>query len=334
MDYSATVDRILRFVAPYEFRTFVLGFDRPGAYDRDQHEGLFREWKRVLGEEITRRLPGVDADFLRPDLRINIAPDNSLRLQVAPIFIAGRYRKLSRSIPSTRWIHHGCQGQGCPSCSYTGNLCGPSVQEMLSGPLLGASLGKRTLFHGLGREDVDARMLGQGRPFVLEVQHPLHRSFALDRVREEFHRIAEGLAEVSLLHWTDAGARTVVKATEAEKTYRAWLDFKGPLDSTTRARIESLAGVTVAQLSPTRVQHRKGRDTVRERRIVESVWLGEVDGRHAWEVRVEAGMYVKELVSGDDGRTRPSLSEILGKPCRCDALDVLEVHWTPPWEMA
>ena len=68
--------------------------------------------------------------------------------------------------------------------------------------------------------------------------------------------------------------------------------------------------------------------------MIESLWLGEVAGWFVWEVRVESGTYVKELVSGDGGRTRPSLSEILAVPCTCKALDVLEVHWDPPWENA
>ena len=332
MDDSDLTDKILRFLEPYEFRTFVLGFDRPESYDRERHEDSYRKRKQAIGEEITRRLPGVDVDFLRPDLRVDIAMDSSLRLQVAPLFIAGRYRKLSRSIPSTRWIHHACRGLGCPSCSHTGNLCGPSVQELLSGPVLRACLGKRALFHGLGREDVDARMLGAGRPFVLEAHHPMRRTLPLDRLREEFHQLADGLAEISALRLTGPEARTEVKCTEAEKTYRAWLDIEGTMDDRTLGRIESLAGVTVDQLSPSRVQHRRGRNALRQRKVLESVWLGAVDGRNAWEVRVEAGMYVKELVSGDDGRTRPSLSEIIGRPCRCERLDVLEVHWVPPWE--
>jgi tRNA pseudouridine synthase 10 len=79
---------------------------------------------------------------------------------------------------------------------------------------------------------------------------------------------------------------------------------------------------------------RRGRSLLRERRLIESSWLGEMDGSHLWEVRVESGTYVKELVSGDGGRTRPSLAEALGRPCRCAALDVLDVHWLPPWEDA
>lgn len=326
------LERILRAVEPYEFSTFVIGFDRGDMYDRARHEDLYRGWKREIGEELTRRRPGVDADFLRPEIRIDVRPNGDLAIQSAPLFIGGRYRKLSREIPATRWIHHACHGLGCPTCSHTGNLCGPSIQELIEAPVLRSTGGKRTRLHGLGREDVDARMLGRGRPFVLEVHHPVRRSPDLEQVRDELHRLADGSAEVSELTLVGPEARTEVKEADAEKTYRAWLELSKPPDPAAVRRIEGLSGAVIDQLSPSRVMHRRGCDTMRKRKLIDSSWLGEIDGRCAWEVRLEAGAYVKELVSGDGGRTRPSLAEVLGFPCRCTALDVLEIHWEPSWE--
>jgi len=42
-------------------------------------------------------------------------------------------------------------------------------------------------------------------------------------------------------------------------------------------------------------------------------------------LRTQSGTYVKELVSGDGGRTKPNLSEELGVPCEVTALDVVEI---------
>ncbi|MEM2676710.1 MAG: tRNA pseudouridine(54/55) synthase Pus10, partial [Candidatus Bathyarchaeia archaeon] len=42
-------------------------------------------------------------------------------------------------------------------------------------------------------------------------------------------------------------------------------------------------------------------------------------------VRCQGGLYVKELVSGDEGRTTPSVSEILGQKAKPIKLDVLNV---------
>jgi tRNA pseudouridine synthase 10 len=43
------------------------------------------------------------------------------------------------------------------------------------------------------------------------------------------------------------------------------------------------------------------------------------------EVVGEAGLYIKELVSGDSGRTQPSLAQILGRTARVVSLDVVLV---------
>jgi hypothetical protein len=44
------------------------------------------------------------------------------------------------------------------------------------------------------------------------------------------------------------------------------------------------------------------------------------------EVVGEAGLYIKELISGDGGRTDPSLAGILGRPVRVRSLDVMQVE--------
>ncbi|HNR57741.1 MAG TPA: hypothetical protein PKJ51_04720 [Methanothrix sp.] len=42
-------------------------------------------------------------------------------------------------------------------------------------------------------------------------------------------------------------------------------------------------------------------------------------------LRGTSGLYVKELVSGDGGRTKPSLSELIGVEARVTELDVINV---------
>ena len=43
-------------------------------------------------------------------------------------------------------------------------------------------------------------------------------------------------------------------------------------------------------------------------------------------MKTESGTYVKETISGDEGRTKPSFAELLGCDCKCVKLNVLEVH--------
>jgi tRNA pseudouridine synthase 10 len=46
-------------------------------------------------------------------------------------------------------------------------------------------------------------------------------------------------------------------------------------------------------------------------------------------IRASGGLYVKELVNGDDGRTKPSFTEVLGRRAECLELDVLHVEEHP-----
>jgi tRNA pseudouridine synthase 10 len=45
------------------------------------------------------------------------------------------------------------------------------------------------------------------------------------------------------------------------------------------------------------------------------------------ELETDSGTYVKEFVSGDDGRSVPSFSERLGMPCKVETLDVLAIDY-------
>jgi tRNA pseudouridine synthase 10 len=42
-------------------------------------------------------------------------------------------------------------------------------------------------------------------------------------------------------------------------------------------------------------------------------------------LETESGTYIKELISGDKGRTKPSISEMIGVPCNVTQLDVIKI---------
>jgi len=79
------------------------------------------------------------------------------------------------------------------------------------------------------------------------------------------------------------------------------------------------------QKTPLRVLHRRA-DLTREKYIYE-VKVKKLSPKKAeMKVRCQGGLYVKELVTGDEGRTTPSVSEILknrAKPIKLDVLNVI-----------
>jgi tRNA pseudouridine synthase 10 len=69
---------------------------------------------------------------------------------------------------------------------------------------------------------------------------------------------------------------------------------------------------------------------VRKRKVIDIECLGVEDGKFRIEVLGDAGLYIKELISGDEGRTEPNLSLNLGADAKVTALDVIMVEGVVP----
>jgi tRNA pseudouridine synthase 10 len=242
------------------------------------------------------------------------------------VFLEGRYRKLARDLPQTVFFCPECKGhprrrKRCARCEGYGKLTRDSVQELVGWVLGAAFKTRKNRFHGAGREDVDVRMLGGGRPFVLEVIDPGTTDVDLAALEAEINRRNEGRLEVLGLHWSERGRVRTVKETEHAKEYEALVELDGEVAP---EKLAALVGQrwTVQQSTPQRVAHRRA-DKVRERWL-EIVAIEPAEEAHRLRVRLRTqhGTYVKEAVTGEGGATRPSLSELLGVPCRCVELDV------------
>ena len=201
-----------------------------------------------------------------------------------------------------------------------------SVEELSSKPLLEATEGEKTAFHASGREDIDARMLGTGRPFVIEVSKPKKRFVDLKEIEAKINAEAAGKVEVSRLRFTTKDVvRRLKKGEGAQKEYRLLAEFENEVsDEGLRMLEETLSGASIKQQTPLRVLHRRA-DLIRERYIYK-VKVKKVSLKRAlMEIRCQGGLYVKELVSGDEGRTIPNVSDLLGNRAKTLKLDVLKV---------
>jgi tRNA pseudouridine synthase 10 len=207
-----------------------------------------------------------------------------------------------------------------------------SVEELIGRPVIDLFIAENAVLHGAGREDIDARMIGTGRPFILEVVAPKRRTVDLASVEESINRSAAGRVAVIRMRWSERSEVETLKSTKAHKKYRILVEVDGALSADEFANaLKTLQGVTIYQRTPERVAHRRA-DKVRERRVLDIGFVGEQDGRFIVEVLGEAGLYIKELVSGDQGRTHPSLAEILQRPAHVISLDVLQVGGTEEGE--
>lgn len=250
-------------------------------------------------------------------------------LPQSKVFVEGRYRKLVRDLPQTVFFCPECKGHPrrrskCARCEGFGKLTRESVQELIGWVVGAAFKTRKNKFHGAGREDVDVRMLGGGRPFVMELVNPKVHDVDLAAVEAEINRRNPGKLEVVGLHWTEKDRVRVIKETPHAKEYEALVATEALVPA---EKLRALEGqrFDVIQQTPTRVAHRRA-DKARERWI-EFRSLTPVDGTHELRVvlRTEHGTYVKEAIHGEGGATTPSLSQLLGVQCHCKELDVLEI---------
>ena len=137
---------------------------------------------------------------------------------------------------------------------------------------------------------------------------------------------ASGKVEVDELSWCTRKKVNEVKQSRSEKTYTIRFRAEG-IDDEKKAEeaILSLSGKIIDQETPRRVSHRRAAKT--RRRKVTSIDNVSFEGDEIeLTLRCEAGTYVKELVHSDEGRTKPSVQEVLDTDCEVIWLDVLEIH--------
>jgi tRNA pseudouridine synthase 10 len=328
-------DRAIEALKDWEYETFLVGTKMSGLLAENEelllldggstHAEPFKsELNREVGKLLAARTEK-QVELRKPDVVVHLNLNKGeVELQVASIFIYGRYRKLVRGIPQTRWPCRICEGRGCPRCNETGKMYSESVDELIKPAVVKATAAEDTTFHGAGREDIDARMLGTGRPFIVEAVRPKRRSIDLNELRVEINRHSEGKVEVSELRMADGDLVERLKNAAFEKTYDALIRLESEVpEEKLKSVLKELVGL-IDQRTPTRVSHRRA-DKFRARNVY-SADLNEVSGRSIRiTIRGDSGLYIKELVSGDGGRTRPSLAESLGIEAVVEELDVINV---------
>ena len=326
----------------YEHRHFLIGTRvDPSLEGREQEvnatlgtaetaERIQGELNREVGKRVAART-GKPVEFKAPD--VTVVLDTRFLdadLQFGGLHVFGRYRKLARDVPQTKWPCRRCQGRGCHECGLTGKQYPTSVEEMVARPFLDATGASQESFHGAGREDIDARCLGTGRPFILELKDPRVRSIDLERFPPLVRELSGGLVEIDSLRLADKSEIAAIKEHRGSKTYVAHVDFERPVSpEALQAACQELRGKAVQQRTPQRVEHRRA-DLVRERRVLDLA-IESHDGAHATlRVHGDAGLYIKELISGDEGRTEPSLAGLLGVAAKVRELDIVAVEYERP----
>ncbi|EAA00441.4 AGAP012003-PA [Anopheles gambiae str. PEST] len=235
------------------------------------------------------------------------------------IFLAGRYNKFSRELSQTPWMIDGKR-----------KMAG-SVQETIGAsvaPHFGVS-DEQLIFSSSGREDVDVRCLGEGRPFVLEIvdakTDQLPEDVAIRMEQEVGTSQTVAIRDIQLVKREDL---VHIRHGEEDKRkfYRALCVTAEPVTEEMVRKLRIDEPFVMQQVTPLRVLHR--RTLLARPRTVYSVKAFACrENAHAMVVDIvsQAGTYIKELVHSDFGRTGPSFRSIIGAEIDIHALDVMAI---------
>ncbi|KAJ9443694.1 putative tRNA pseudouridine synthase Pus10, partial [Diplonema papillatum] len=261
-----------------------------------------------------------------------------------PLLLAGRYLKYDREMPQTPWLV-GDKRMGKTSLQEC--LFKPLIPLIFPGglPELTEEQAKKrrceadtaldsiggTKFHSAGREDIDVRMFGSGRPFMFEVPNPpkLHFSVSELQALEAAILKQEGAGDIVPGTFKTVSREYFMQLQEAseqkQKKYRCAIWIADVVSATIEEKLQ-IDELTVQQKTPFRVLHR--RSALTRPKVIHTVRVTDKLNDH-WlilEIVTQAGTYIKEFVHGDRGRTSPSVAELCQCPVDILELDVVDVY--------
>ncbi len=298
--------KIKKQLKNYQFQTFLIGI-KNNNLNEDQKKQIKINLGRLLEKNIRKKV-----DFKNPDILIEIDTENKkINLKIKSLYIFGYYEKIKAGIPQTLWHKKRYQ---------------TSVQEEIGNIILSYTQGDSHSFHGCGREDIDVKTIGSGRPFVIEIKNPKTRNIDLKKIEDEINKKSV-YVKVHNLKFSNKEKINEIKKATPDKTYQAKVLLEKEVDKKTLiAACQKLTNININQQTPTRVLRRRA-NLLRKRKVYYFKLLKYHPLTPIFEIKTQSGTYIKELVSGDNQRTRPSLSEILSQKTIVTELIVVKIDY-------
>jgi tRNA pseudouridine synthase 10 len=320
---SLKADHVAKCIADairhYEYKSFSLGI----AESVDKEEKA--TYRKCLVEKLLHTLDATHNNQ-NADVSITILYKQKLAtVRIRPIYICGYYNKYSRELPQTIHYCFYCKGKGCKKCNFTGKQSEASVQEYICEIISPAFEARGCIFHGAGREDKNVRMLGRGRLFVLELKEPKKRYAELESLEKQVNQKYKEVLRIRALCFCTRRMIIKIKAMRAPKKYRALVRFEeGVKTALERLKAYLEKEIKVEQRTPTRMLASKP-DRMKKRWF-KLIRIKRVDVHHAELILLaSSGLYIKELISGDNGRTVPNIAQLANTKAECKELDVLDI---------
>lgn len=232
-----------------------------------------------------------------------------------PLFITGNYTKYERGVSQTEWfVNNQRVGDN-------------SVGEIIAEPFLPIIKSSSFNFHSSGREDIDVRMLGNGRPFVIEFINPKNYKITqdeLDEIQKKINlNLSTNINNISVAN-SNIMKQIIEGAQEKKKQYRCVVYVTREISQEDIDKLNQIQDLKIFQKTPVRVMHRRSIE-IREKMLYS--FKAEFVNEHflVLDLITQAGTYIKEFIHGDLGRTNPSLGTFLKSDCEIIQLDVINL---------
>ena len=226
-----------------------------------------------------------------------------------PLYIKGNYNKYSREIGQSPWEINGER------------VCVSSVEEEMKFIVINKYEAEDLKFSAGGREDRDVRMLGGGRPFMMEIINPKkNMEKEIKKIEEEINNTSKFI-KVNNLEICNKEYTETIKKAEVNKTkiYTCFVWAQKIITDEDINKLNSLKNLELCQKTPIRVLHR--RSLMDRKKIVYEMKAERIsDHFMILDVVASAGTYIKEFVHSDLMRTEPSIKSLLD----CD-IDILQL---------
>ncbi|KAL0314492.1 UNVERIFIED_CONTAM: tRNA pseudouridine synthase Pus10 [Sesamum angustifolium] len=202
---------------------------------------------RVEGLDLTRK-SSTDLEDGRVGLlkfpleKVNRCCSLNFQCYRTSVYVGGRYLKYSRNVSQTRWIID------------DERMGEASIEEIVGGNILPMCQGDTYKFHAAGREDIDVRMLGTGRPFLVEIQNArqVPSDVLVKDMENKINSLESKFVKVKNLKVLGNQGWELMREGEAEKQkqYAALVWIPRPLnddDVQTLASLKDMAGTYIKE---------------------------------------------------------------------------------------
>ena len=314
------VDEILSVSQNSSFSSFLIGaILKPSVLDRDDLVRSKFHRRGIVGikSEITQTLTKLFSrksqkavNYENPDATFVVNFRTGICEQKnRPVFLSGRYTKSKRGLAQRQKPCSDCKGKGCIFCNNRGISGFDSVEGKISQFLYGQFGCTQVKFTWLGGEDKNSIVAGDGRKFFAKLINPKKRN---KRLRQGGGAVIP-LEEIHL-----SNLKKIPRIPEEPPRFQSQVLLQIESKLPVKQNLSCLRRLRNSQI----MVREDSRTHIRK--IHEVHYRSVSPTLFCLTIVVDGGVPVKKFV---EGGTHPSVSEVLGVPCKCNTFDFEQIRY-------